>query len=557
MKITSGHAPRGPDRGDGRRRHRRQAPPEARRRAADHRRHRRHHARRSPASPPSQVTNPGAAIVYFDTATAQREAARRAPACSPTSTSPPPPGVSDDAAEEERRRRRSARHVQGADRRRRPRTPTARTSARFLDVMKYAMLGFAGIAFLVGIFLIVNTFSMLVAQRTREIGLMRAIGSSRRQVNRSVLVEALLLGVVGSVLGVGARRRPRRRPDEAHGRHGHEPVHRRPDGRLDDPGRRPGPRHRRHRPRRLPPGPPGRQGLPDGRPARRRHPGRRQGRRGPGRDRPAPHRRGRRRPVRRRAAPTRRARARCSWALGVVLTLIGFIVIGPLLAGGVVRVLGARRAADLRPGRPAGRAQRAAQPAPHGRHRRRPDDRPRAGRLPVGGRLLDGRLGHRASSTSRSARTSSSSPTTASRSSRRPRRPLQAPPGIWSTSPTYKEVEADAHHRPTARRSRTTDLTAADPTYAHGPAPRDRRGRRWPTPTARTPCRVGDELRQGARRQGRRQDRPSPSRTARTAKLKVARDHHQTTRSSTRARCTPPSPRSPSSTSRPTRCRRT
>jgi putative ABC transport system permease protein len=45
---------------------------------------------------------------------------------------------------------------------------------------------------------------MLVAQRTREIGLMRAIGSSRKQVNRSVLVEALLLGVVGSVLGVGA-----------------------------------------------------------------------------------------------------------------------------------------------------------------------------------------------------------------------------------------------------------------------------------------------------------------------------------------------------------------
>ena len=83
--------------------------------------------------------------------------------------------------------------------------------------MKYAMLGFAGIAFLVGIFLIVNTFSMLVAQRTREIGLMRAIGSSRKQVNRSVLIEALLLGVIGSVLGVGARRRPRRRPDEAHG----------------------------------------------------------------------------------------------------------------------------------------------------------------------------------------------------------------------------------------------------------------------------------------------------------------------------------------------------
>ncbi|MGK5534065.1 ABC transporter permease [Streptomyces sp. URMC 129] len=74
----------------------------------------------------------------------------------------------------------------------------------FLDVIRYAMLGFAGIAVLVGIFLIVNTFSMLVAQRTREIGLMRAIGAGRRQVNRSVLVEALLLGVIGSAVGVGA-----------------------------------------------------------------------------------------------------------------------------------------------------------------------------------------------------------------------------------------------------------------------------------------------------------------------------------------------------------------
>ena len=74
----------------------------------------------------------------------------------------------------------------------------------FLDVLRYAMLGFAGVAVLVGIFLIVNTFSMLVAQRTREIGLMRAIGATRRQVNRSVLVEALLLGIVGSVVGIGA-----------------------------------------------------------------------------------------------------------------------------------------------------------------------------------------------------------------------------------------------------------------------------------------------------------------------------------------------------------------
>ena len=79
-----------------------------------------------------------------------------------------------------------------------------RDIAGALDVLKYALLGFAGIALLVGVFLIVNTFSMLVAQRTREIGLMRAVGAERGQVNRSVLIEAVLLGVVGSVLGVGA-----------------------------------------------------------------------------------------------------------------------------------------------------------------------------------------------------------------------------------------------------------------------------------------------------------------------------------------------------------------
>ncbi|KOG38626.1 ABC transporter permease [Streptomyces resistomycificus] len=72
----------------------------------------------------------------------------------------------------------------------------------FLDVIKYVMLGFAGIAVLVGVFLIVNTFSMLIAQRTRELGLLRALGADRRQVRRSVLTEATLLGLVGSTLGL-------------------------------------------------------------------------------------------------------------------------------------------------------------------------------------------------------------------------------------------------------------------------------------------------------------------------------------------------------------------
>ncbi|MEU8749609.1 ABC transporter permease [Streptomyces chartreusis] len=148
-----------------------------------------------------KVTNPGAAVVYFDTETAQRGllgATGRFTQVSVTAAD----GVSDAKLKQD--------VVQALDGS--YKVQTAKESAdenrkdvgAFMDVIKYAMLGFAGIAFLVGIFLIINTFSMLVAQRTREIGLMRAIGSSRRQVNRSVLVEALLLGFIGSVLGVAA-----------------------------------------------------------------------------------------------------------------------------------------------------------------------------------------------------------------------------------------------------------------------------------------------------------------------------------------------------------------
>ncbi|MEU9555426.1 ABC transporter permease [Streptomyces fumanus] len=147
------------------------------------------------------VTNPGASVVYFDTATAQREllgATGRFSQVNVTAEA----GVSDA-----RLKRNVTGTLGGAYK-----VQTAKEASdegradvgEFMDVIKYAMLGFAGIAFLVGIFLIINTFSMLVAQRTREIGLMRAIGSSRKQVNRSVLLEALLLGVVGSVLGVAA-----------------------------------------------------------------------------------------------------------------------------------------------------------------------------------------------------------------------------------------------------------------------------------------------------------------------------------------------------------------
>jgi putative ABC transport system permease protein len=65
------------------------------------------------------------------------------------------------------------------------------------------LLVFAGVSLFVGGFIIANTFSMLVAQRTRELALLRAIGASRGQVLRVVLGEAVVLGIVGSLLGLG------------------------------------------------------------------------------------------------------------------------------------------------------------------------------------------------------------------------------------------------------------------------------------------------------------------------------------------------------------------
>ncbi|SOB88953.1 ABC transporter permease [Streptomyces sp. 1331.2] len=62
-------------------------------------------------------------------------------------------------------------------------------------------LVFAGISLFIASFLIVNTFTMLVARRSREIALLRAIGAQRRQVARSVLLEALLVGLLASAAG--------------------------------------------------------------------------------------------------------------------------------------------------------------------------------------------------------------------------------------------------------------------------------------------------------------------------------------------------------------------
>ena len=71
-----------------------------------------------------------------------------------------------------------------------------------MSIMKYLLLGFGGIALFVGSFVIANTLAITVAQRMRELATLRTLGASRRQVLRSVLLESLVIGLFGSVVGL-------------------------------------------------------------------------------------------------------------------------------------------------------------------------------------------------------------------------------------------------------------------------------------------------------------------------------------------------------------------
>ena len=73
----------------------------------------------------------------------------------------------------------------------------------FVTFIRYFLLGFGGIALFVGAFVIFNTLSITVAQRTKELATLRTLGASRRQVLRSVVLEGLVLGVVASAVGLG------------------------------------------------------------------------------------------------------------------------------------------------------------------------------------------------------------------------------------------------------------------------------------------------------------------------------------------------------------------
>jgi putative ABC transport system permease protein len=72
-----------------------------------------------------------------------------------------------------------------------------------LGFFRTGLLVFAFVSLFVGAFIIFNTFNIIVTQRTRELGLLRALGASRRQVQTSVLLEAVVIGLIASVVGIG------------------------------------------------------------------------------------------------------------------------------------------------------------------------------------------------------------------------------------------------------------------------------------------------------------------------------------------------------------------
>ena len=74
----------------------------------------------------------------------------------------------------------------------------------FTKFIRYFLLSFAGIALFVGAFVIFNTLSITVAQRTREFATLRTVGASRRQVLWSVILEAFVIGLIASVIGLFA-----------------------------------------------------------------------------------------------------------------------------------------------------------------------------------------------------------------------------------------------------------------------------------------------------------------------------------------------------------------
>ena len=78
----------------------------------------------------------------------------------------------------------------------------AKDTESFLNFLQDFLLAFGGIALFVGSFVIANSLSITIAQRTRELATLRTLGASRRQVLRSIILESLVIGVLSSIVGI-------------------------------------------------------------------------------------------------------------------------------------------------------------------------------------------------------------------------------------------------------------------------------------------------------------------------------------------------------------------
>ena len=78
----------------------------------------------------------------------------------------------------------------------------AKETNKFISFLQNFLLAFGGVALFVGSFVIANSLAITIAQRTRELATLRTVGASRRQVLRSIVVEALIIGAIGAVVGL-------------------------------------------------------------------------------------------------------------------------------------------------------------------------------------------------------------------------------------------------------------------------------------------------------------------------------------------------------------------
>ena len=78
----------------------------------------------------------------------------------------------------------------------------AKDTNSFISFLRTFLLSFGGIALFVGAFVIANSLSITIAQRTRELATLRTVGASRRQVLKSIILEAIVVGVLASVVGL-------------------------------------------------------------------------------------------------------------------------------------------------------------------------------------------------------------------------------------------------------------------------------------------------------------------------------------------------------------------